>query len=263
MTNLIIASFSEEAQATEASHKLDELETIGDITIYEMALVKKPTEGEAVVLQADDATEGLRTLSGAAIGGLIGTLAGPVGALIGMLTGTLAGEVAEDDHYGFTEEFLAKAIGQMQPGSTAVIAEIDEDNEIFVNSSLTPLGATLIRTDVDYEYDEQSDEEMEEYEEDIAAQRAKIKSATAEEKSKIEKKIAKLKERRKDRINELKEKVKEAASHIKVSEKDRKISKIRSNIEKHQKKIAALENKLQKVLGKDQKEADQKEEVAH
>ena len=262
MTNLIIASFNEEAEAIEASHKLNELETIGDITIYGMALVKKPAQGDAVVLQADDSTEGLRTLSGAAIGALIGTLAGPVGALIGMLTGTLAGEVAEDDHYGFTEEFMAKATSQLQPGSTAVIAEIDEDNDIFVDSSLTPLGATLVRTDVDYEYDEQSDEEMEEFEEDIADERAKIKSANAAEKSKIQKKIAKLKEKRKDRIAELKEKVEEAASKVKTSVKDGKISKIRNNIEKHQKKIAALENKLQQVLGKDQKEKDQKE-VAH
>jgi len=243
MTNLIIASFNEEAEAIEASHKLNELETIGDITIYALALVKKPAQGDVVVLQADDSTEGLRTLSGAAIG-----------ALIGMLTGTMAGEVAEDDHYGFTQEFLAKATSQLQPGSTAIIAEIDEDNDIFVDSSLTPLGATLIRTDVDYEYDEQADEEMEEFDEDIADERAKIKSATAEEKSRIQKKIAKLKEKRKDRIAELKEKVKEAASEVKTSVKDRKISKIRSNIEKHQKKIAALESKLQKVLGKDQKE---------
>jgi len=194
MTNLIIASFSEEARAIEASHKLNELEIIGDITIYEMTLIKKPAEGDVAVLQADDATEGLRT--------------------------------------------------------------------IFVDSSLTPLGATLIRTDVNYEYDEQSDEEMEEFEEDIADERAKIKSATAEEKSKIQKKIAKLKDKRKDRIAELKEKVKEAASEVKTSVKDRKISKIRNNIEKHQKKIAALENKLQQVLGKDQKEVDQKA-VAH
>lgn len=261
MTNLIIASFNEEAEAIEASHKFNELETIGDITIYEMTLIQKPAQGEAVVLQADDATAGLRTLSGAAIGGLIGTLAGPVGAIIGMFTGTLTGAVLEEDHYGFTEDFQAKAAGQLQPGSTAIIAEIDEDNEIFVDSSLTPLGATVIRTDVNYEYDEQSDEEMEEYEEDIADQRAKIKSATAEEKSRIQKKIAKLKERRKDRIAELKEKVKEAASKIETSAKDRKISKIRNNIEKHQKKIAALEAKLQHVLSKDQTK-DQKE-VAH
>jgi hypothetical protein len=162
-----------------------------------------------------------------------------------------------------TVSFLGLIFLQVNP---ELILGIDGSDDLRATmyhlSSLTPLGATLVRTDVDYEYDEQSDEEMEEFEEDIANERAKIKSATAEEKSRIQKKIAKLKEKRKDRIAELKEKVKEAASHIKASARDRKVSKIRNNIEKHQKKIAALETKLHEVLSKDQTEKDQKE-VAH
>lgn len=49
MTNLIIAAFKEEANAMEASHKLSELETIGDITIYEMVVVQKSMDGETVL----------------------------------------------------------------------------------------------------------------------------------------------------------------------------------------------------------------------
>jgi len=45
MTNLLIASFKEEAEAIEASSKLNELETIGDITIYEMVVIKKMQTG--------------------------------------------------------------------------------------------------------------------------------------------------------------------------------------------------------------------------
>lgn len=85
MTNLIIATFKEEAEAIEASQKLHELDSIGDITIYEMVIVKKNANGEAQVLQADT-TEGLSTLSGMAIGSLIGALAGPVGFVAGMFT---------------------------------------------------------------------------------------------------------------------------------------------------------------------------------
>src|SRR5258708_40336727 len=98
MANLIIASFNQEAEAIEASHKLNELESIGDISIYEMVIIKKNADGKGVVLQADT-DEGLRTLSGMAIGTLVGTLAGPVGVVIGMFTGTLAGAAMEDDHY--------------------------------------------------------------------------------------------------------------------------------------------------------------------
>jgi uncharacterized membrane protein len=257
MTNLIIASFKEEAEAMEASRKLKELESIGDITIYEMAIIKKNADGKAVVLEAEvDTTEGLRAMSGMAIGTLIGALAGPVGAVVGMLTGTVTGMVLEEDHYGFSEDFRSKAINLLQLGTVAVVAEIDEDNEIFVDSTFAPLGATITRTDVDYEYDERADEEMENLEEEIADERAKFKSATVAEKSGIQRKIAELKAKRKNRIAELKEKVKEAASVVKTSVKERKVARLRNSIEKHQRKIAALEKKLQAVLEKEQKEVE-------
>jgi uncharacterized membrane protein len=255
MTNLIIASFKQEAEAIEASQKLNELESIGDITIYEMVVIKKNEDGQTAVLQADT-DEGVRTLSGMAVGTLIGALAGPVGVVVGMFTGTLAGMAAEEDHYGFTEDFTSKVLAQLQPGETAVVAEIDEDNEVFVDGSLNPLGATLTRTDVDYEYDEYSDEEMDELDEEIAAERAKIKSATDAEKSKIHKEIADLKEKRKERIADLKEKVKEVATNVKTAVEGRKATELRDKIEKHQKKIAALEKKLQKALGKEPKEKE-------
>ena len=255
MTNLLIASFKQEAEAIEASHKLNELESIGDITIYEMVVIKKNAAGEAVVLQADT-NEGVRTLSGMAIGTLIGSLAGPVGVVAGMFTGTLAGMVMEEGHYGFTEDFTSKVLAQLQPGETAVVAEIDEDNAVFVDGSLKPLGATLTRTDVDYEYDEYSNDEMDELDEEIAAERAKIKSATDAEKSKIQKKIADLKEKRKERIADLKEKVKEDTAKVKTAVKGRKAANLRDRIEKYQKKIAALEKKLEKALGKEPKEKE-------
>lgn len=255
MTNLLIASFQQEAEALEASNKLNELETIGDITVYEMVVIKKNADGETEVLQVDT-NEGVRTVSGMAIGALIGSLAGPVGLVAGMFTGTLVGIAAEEDHYGFTEDFTSKLVAQLQPGETAVIAEIDEDDEVFVDSSLKPLGATLTRTDVDYEYDEYSDDEMDELDEEIATERAKIKSATDAEKSRIRKDIAHLKEERKERIADLKEKVKEVAANVKAAVKGQRTTKLRNKIEKHQKKIAALELKLQKALGKEPKEKE-------
>jgi uncharacterized membrane protein len=249
MTNLIIATFKEEAEAIEASQKLHELESIGDITLFEMVIVKKDADGTTVLLQADT-TEGLTTLSGMAIGTLIGSLAGPVGLLAGMFTGTLTGAAVEADNYGFAEDFVAGAADQLQPGTIAVIAEVEEDDPVFVNSSLTPLGATLTRSDVDYEYTKHSDEEIDEVDEEISAARAKLKSATDKEKSKIQQKISKLKEERKERVGELKEKMKDAIGDIKASVKDRKIEKLRSKIEKHHKRIAELETELQGILEK-------------
>ena len=59
---------------------------------------------------------------------------------------------------------------------------------------------------MDYIYDDFEDEEIEETDEEIAAERARIKSANAAEKAKIQQKIADLKDKRRKRVAQLKEK---------------------------------------------------------
>lgn len=76
-----------------------------------------------------------------------------------------------------------------------------------------------------------SDEEIDEIDDDIAAARAKLKSAAAEDKDRFRKKIDKLKEKRKERITEFREKVRDEAAEVKTSVKDRKIAKLREDIE--------------------------------
>jgi len=250
MANLIIASFKQEAAAIEGLKKLNELESIGDITIYEMILLKKNADGGTVVLQSDT-TEGANTLAGMTIGAVIGSLAGPVGTVLGMLTGTLTGTAVEMDQYSFADDFIAKVGEQLSPESVALVAEIDEDAPIFIDSTLAPLGATLTRTDVDYEYDKYSDEEMDVLDEEIAAKRAKLKAAAADDKAKFQEKIKMLKEKRKEKIAEFKEKVNEAATDVKAMGKERKIERIRNKIEKYQQKIVDLEKKLQVILDKE------------
>jgi uncharacterized membrane protein len=258
MTNLIVATFKEEAEAIEASQKLHELESIGDITIYELVLVRKNADGEIAVLQADT-SEDLSTFSGMAIGALIGALAGPVGLVTGMLVGTVSGAAAEVDTYGFEEDFISKASEQLQPGMAAVIAEIEEDDSVFVDSSLTPIAAMLTRSDVDYEYTKHSDEKIEELDEEIAGVRTKLKSAAEDEKGKLRQKIAKLKEERKETIDEFKEKLKDSVADVKTSGRERKVAKIQDKIEKYHKKIAELEQRLQAVLVKGKGEVKEAE----
>ena len=113
-------------------------------------------------------------------------------------------------------------------------AEVEEDDPEFIDSTLSLMGAMLSRTDVDYEATRYSEAEMDEFDEDIAAARAKLKDAVAV-----------------------------AVAEVKLSAKDKKIARIRTKIEKHQMKIAALEKKLQAVLdkGKEEAPAMEKEEA--
>jgi uncharacterized membrane protein len=259
MTHLITASFDQEEKAVEAFTKLQELEKIGDITIYEMAVVTKNAAGEASIVEALTA-EGTQTLPAMAVGTIIGALAGPVGMVTGMLVGALTGEVAELDDYGFEDDFFSKVTDVLKPGTSVVVMEVEEDDPVFIDSTLTMLGTEPQRTDVNYEYTKYSDEELEEFEEDILAVRDKVKTAADEEKDKFRNKIAKLKGKRKERIEELKEKKeKDAETDGKVSGKEKKVARIRGKIEKHQKKIAELEQKLAAVVQKDKAEVKEPE----
>src|ERR1700745_900012 len=137
MTNLIVISFQNQSQAMEGSHKLVELESIGDITVYEKVMLKKDADGKTSVIQSET-SDGLRTLSGMALGTLVGALAGPVGMLVGMMTGTAAGAALESDYCDFSEDLETKVMDRVQPGTVSIIAEIYEDNPAFVDNAVAP-----------------------------------------------------------------------------------------------------------------------------
>lgn len=247
MTNLIVVSFPSEAQAIQASHKLIELESYGDITVYEKVILKKDATGETSVIQSET-TDGLRVVSGMALGTLVGAFAGPVGLLVGMLSGTLVGGAIEAGYYDFSDDFISKVKNRIQPGTIAIIAEIYEESPAFVDNAFNSLGATTIfRSDVDYVYDDYVDDQVEEIDEEIAGERSKIKSAAASQKSRIQQKIDQLKAKRHQRIAELKGKQKSFIAKIKTSRAEEKKSRLTNRINKHQTKIDALEEKLNKM----------------
>jgi uncharacterized membrane protein len=232
MTNLIVISFKDEARVIEASHKLNELESLGDITIYEKVIVKKDQGGKITEIQRDT-SEGLRVASGATLGTLVGAIGGPVGMLVGMFSGSLAGTLAETDYDDFSEDFMAKVNRHLQPGTSALMAEVEEDNPVFIDTSLSPLGVSIFRADVDDVYDEYEDDQVEAMDKDIAAQRAKLKAAAAKDKANFQKKITDLKDKRKKRIADLK-------THL---SKDRK-TRLEDKIHKHEERIAKLQQQL-------------------
>jgi len=237
MTNLVVISFKNEAQAIAGSHKLIELESFGDITVYEKVMVKKDSNGKTMAIQTDT-SEGLRVFSGMALGTLIGALAGPVGALVGMVSGTMTGALLETNYYDFSDEFTSKVNNQLQPGSVAIIAEIYEEGPAFLDNAMEPLGGTISRSNVDDEYDEFLDDQVKAIQADIAADRASLRSANEKQKLKIQQKIAQLKEKRHQRIAELKEK-----------RGAQKGARLKEKINEHKSAIAELETKLHKIEG--------------
>jgi uncharacterized membrane protein len=214
MKNVIVVSFKEEAKAIEALHKLNELDSFGDISIYDQIMVRKNADGRTEILKQND-SEGWRTLTGMGVGSLLGLLGGPVGFVIGLYTGTAIGAIADASHFDFAEDFIAKVEKKIMAGTVTIIAEIEEDSEVFVDSYLKPLGAEIFRSDVYFEFDNYMDEQIDEIDADIAADREALKKAAGNEKAKIQKKIADLKEKRRAKIAEFTAKRKEAEKNIK------------------------------------------------
>lgn len=214
MKNVIVASFKEEAKAIEALHKLNELDSFGDISIYDQIMVRKNADGKTEILK-QDGFDGWRTFTGIGVGGMLGLLGGPVGVVIGLYTGMAIGAIADANHYDFAEDFIAKVEKKIMTGTVTIIAEIEEDSEVFVDSYLKPFGAEIFRSDVDFEFDHYMDEQIDEIDADIAADREALKKAAGNEKAKIQKKIADLKEKRRAKIAEFVAKGKEAKDNIK------------------------------------------------
>ena len=246
MTSLIVTSFTNEAKAVNASHKLIELESFGDISVFEKALIKKDASGDISILQSET-SDGTRTFSGLAIGSLIGVFGGPVGILLGMIAGITTGAILDANHEDFSESFVSKVTDRLQPGTVALVAEISEDNPGLLDSVFKSYGTTVHRSNVDYEYDEFKDSELEEMDSEIAGERAKIKTAVSSDKLKIQQKIAQLKQRRHQRITSLKEKNKSGLAKFKMSIKEDKKARLRGRIHKHQARIAELQDQLKKL----------------
>jgi uncharacterized membrane protein len=138
--------------------KLAELESIGDISIFEKVIIKKDANGEFTILQTDNqrwSTHGFRNGSRNTLWEQIG---GPVGMLVGMLSGTLVGAVVEADYVDFSEDVVRKVSDRLNVGDVAILAEISEDGPLFVDSAVAPLGGNIFRYNVDDAYDDYEDD---------------------------------------------------------------------------------------------------------
>ena len=235
MTNLIVLSFADEAKAIEASHKLAELESFGDISIFEKVIVKKGTNGEFTYLQTET-TDGLRMVSGMALGTLVGAIGGPVGMVIGMLSGTAIGAIVETNYIDFAEDLVAKVADKLTVGDVAILAEISEDSPDFVDGAATKFNGKIFRANADDVYEDYEDEQVNEFDREIAEDRKQLKAAMREDKDRIKKRIEQLKEKRRQRIAALKDKA-----------KDRKKARLSQAIGKEQAKISQLKESLNKL----------------
>ncbi|WP_117880408.1 DUF1269 domain-containing protein [Aureibaculum luteum] len=243
MANIIVVPFKEEKRAIDALHKIKELDAYGDITLYEHMMIRKKENNQFEVLNDQTDEEGWRTLTGAAVGGLLGAIAGPVGFVIGLYSGLAVGAIADVSRYDFEDDFVKKVSNQMTVGTIAIIAEVGEDSSVFINEALEPYSSEIIRSEAGIEFDDYIDGQIEDIEDKIEDEREKLKKATKEEKVKIKSKIAELKAKRKIKIAALETKRKQALKIIK-DKTDNRIKQMENRLNDYEHSVS---NSIMKV----------------
>ncbi len=149
METIIKVLFSNETDAYKSQKALEQLDYNAELSLGEIYLITRPANGGAAVIKsAKGESFGEGTLGGAAIGGMMGLLGGPVGVLIGSSIGLLAGAttdfVRSDETYDYLNDF-----GRRVPaGKTLLVAHVWEDYTTPVDVALRPFNGQVSRFDV-------------------------------------------------------------------------------------------------------------------
>ncbi len=141
-----LVPFPDEKKAYEGLHALQDLHAEASLTVWGTDVLRRDPDGRLSIVKRDDQGP-LGTGLGALAGGLIGLFGGPIGAAVGVAVGATAGGVGDLVHFGVSEEFLTAIERDLAPGKFAVIAEIDEEWVVPLDSRMEQLGAKVVRED--------------------------------------------------------------------------------------------------------------------
>jgi uncharacterized membrane protein len=144
MNKMLIVLFDHEAAADAGLQALRQLHAQGDITLYASGVLARSAEGVLhLVKPLEPGLSGATT--GLAVGSLIGLLGGPAGVAVGALTGTVAGAVRDFWTVGVGLDFIEATALHLLPGKVALVAEVEEEWVIPVDTALQAAGGHVFR----------------------------------------------------------------------------------------------------------------------
>lgn len=147
---ILVAMLSDKNQAYDVSQALKALSRDADspFVIHAGAALYKNASGALEVLKEKDRPL-LGTVSSAAIGGLIGLLAGPAGAFTGASLGALLGAFRDAFDGALDGGVIQSLLANVGTGSALVIVDVDEETPQAVDALVRACGGTLLRPPAD------------------------------------------------------------------------------------------------------------------
>jgi uncharacterized membrane protein len=146
--NVVVVRFTEPSKAYQALSVLKESDAGGRIGLESAAVVERTGAGELRIPESADNVGLVGTASGSLIGMLIGVLGGPVGLLLGWGTGALMGGAFDVDRAVTSDEALTVLGKAIPPGSTAVIASVEESAVEVIDGEMKKLDGEVTRRPV-------------------------------------------------------------------------------------------------------------------
>jgi uncharacterized membrane protein len=146
--NVVVVRFSEPSKAYQALSVLKQCNADGRIGLKSAAVVERTPEGKLHIPDSADNFGLVGTASGSLIGMLVGVLGGPLGVLLGWGTGAVMGGVFDLDRAEKSDEALTVLGTAVPPGSTAVMANVDEPSVAVIDDEMAKLGGEVTRRPV-------------------------------------------------------------------------------------------------------------------
>jgi uncharacterized membrane protein len=146
--NVVVVGFTEPSKAYQALSVLKECNADGRIGLESAAIVERTPEGELRIPEGTDNMELVGTASGSLLGMLIGVLGGPVGVLVGWGGGALMGGAFDLARADTSDEALSVLGRAIPPGSTAVIASVEEPAVEVIDGEMEKLNGEVTRRPV-------------------------------------------------------------------------------------------------------------------
>ena len=222
MNKVIFVAFDTEKQAYEGDRALHEMHNDGAITLYNDAVVVKEKDGKVALREQPDVAP-VGTIGGLLTGGLIGLLGGPVGAAVGLGAGTLVGAAFDLTKAGIDKDFVTDAAAKLEVDKAAVVAEIDEEWEVPVDTRMEAAGGKVLRrtrTQIDDAYLERTIETTQKQLSNLEAE--KLASVKASQEAKANKEADRLQAKIDTAKRDLQKKEDELSAKIKSVEKEGK-----------------------------------------
>ena len=143
--DIVIVSFDQLTQARAAMSELRRLAEGDAITLGTAGIVVREPDGRFWIPE-DVARVGFTgAAAGGVIGALLGALTGPFGLLLWGATGALVGSLADAEEADVTDEVLVSVTRSMPPGTSALIADIEEPTFGVVDAAMERAGGRVTR----------------------------------------------------------------------------------------------------------------------